>query len=537
VGSDAGMPQSDAGTGDGDAADGGIVLPPARWLAFHGRLRGENGNNLYVVDVTAAPPANPIRLNPLLPYPRSVKSFAWSPNGAHLAYIADQDTADVQELWVVDMTAAVPGPLVKAAAMPPKGNVWNMAWSPDSRRIAFSADAETDDVSELYVVDLTGPSPSAPVKLNNTLYGAQITGYKWAPDSTRIAFRLQPPSGYPGELHLVDVSGPTPTPPVKIATSGAPSNNPPYIDKYEWAPDSKSIAYDFSVVQPCDVGSCVDQEFFWVDVAGSPKLPAKIDDPTPCRGLFEWAYASDASYVAQHCRLYGKNLFLVALNSLGPPAPVQVNAPLATDAYITEWSPAPNGLQLVYEANQGVYTRGALFSVSVLSGKPGQPKKIVPEPAEGPVWSPDSRWIAYWGASDKLYAIDMSSSAAVPILLDTPPVQFGAPHVKQSFSANSAYLATLGQQALNQPVYVVDFTTGAPGRVVQLIDPIPETTPQSFKWRSDSNAIAIYGTLEVKTRWELWYSLSPTTANSAVKAHPSLTGTDSVQEYAWQPWH
>ena len=71
--------------------------------------------------------------------------------------------------------AKVNGPLVV------NGNVSWVVWSPDSSRIAYTADQDTDGVDELYVGVPDGSVP--PVKVSQTPMGGDVLGplVEWRP--------------------------------------------------------------------------------------------------------------------------------------------------------------------------------------------------------------------------------------------------------------------------------------------------------------------------------------------------------------------
>ncbi len=65
-----------------------------------------------------------------------------------------------------------------------KGSESGVAWSPDSRRIAFSGKREGDDANQIYLLDVVGGGEA--VRLTNLSTGSSDP--RWSPDGTRILF-------------------------------------------------------------------------------------------------------------------------------------------------------------------------------------------------------------------------------------------------------------------------------------------------------------------------------------------------------------
>ena len=91
--------------------------------------------------------------------------FLISPDSSRVVYRADQQTDEVYELYSVPLgggtVTKLNDPLVAG------GNVWSdFLISPDSSRVIYRADQQTDEVMELYSVPLAGGTVT---KLNDPL--------------------------------------------------------------------------------------------------------------------------------------------------------------------------------------------------------------------------------------------------------------------------------------------------------------------------------------------------------------------------------
>lgn len=121
----------------------------------------------------------------------------WSPDSHYLAVGDALDTAGVVELYVVrpdgTSTTKVSGPMI------PGGDVDLFEWSPGGTRIAWLADAEIDQVFELYCGNRDG---TGRVKVSD---GGAVAGWHWTSDGGSIVLR----SG--GLLRLSRADGTSPT--------------------------------------------------------------------------------------------------------------------------------------------------------------------------------------------------------------------------------------------------------------------------------------------------------------------------------------
>jgi len=145
----------------------------------------------------------------------------WSPDGSALALVGADG-----ELYALD---ALTGAATHVTNSPDAVEVWP-SWSPDSRRLAFSApipDAAGENF-EIFTVLLPAGEP-----LNLTEHPALDQWPAWSPDGTRIAFA----SDRGGSMDIYVMSAADGANPVRLSAMPTLDTRP------TWSPDSLSIAF------------------------------------------------------------------------------------------------------------------------------------------------------------------------------------------------------------------------------------------------------------------------------------------------------
>ena len=113
-----------------------------------------------------------------------------SPDGKWVIYALTEPAYDAKDqwsdLWIKSLTDDSPARRLTFS----KSGEGGVSWSPDSRKIAFSAKREGDEVGQLYLLDLSGGEAE---RVTNLTLGAG--GAKWSPDGQTLLFASQV---YPG---------------------------------------------------------------------------------------------------------------------------------------------------------------------------------------------------------------------------------------------------------------------------------------------------------------------------------------------------
>ena len=115
---------------------------------------------------------------------RRVGAPAPSPDGKWVAFPVTEPAYDEKEqtsdLWLVPVEGGTSAKRLTYS----KGTEGDLAWSPDSRKLAFTAKREGDEVNQIYVLDLATGGES--VRISSLSTGASAP--KWSPDGKTLLF-------------------------------------------------------------------------------------------------------------------------------------------------------------------------------------------------------------------------------------------------------------------------------------------------------------------------------------------------------------
>jgi Tol biopolymer transport system component len=164
------------------------VTPDSSQVIYLADQTVNNRVDLFLVDL--ATPGVSMTLNSSLAAGGDVSDgFTLSPDGSLLAYSADQDMNDVFELYVVAL--ATPGVSTKINRNPVSGGdvlQSGFRFSPDSSAVAYVADEDTNNLFEFFLVELASPAVS--IKLNPPLVagGDITTDFAFTPDGASLVY-------------------------------------------------------------------------------------------------------------------------------------------------------------------------------------------------------------------------------------------------------------------------------------------------------------------------------------------------------------
>jgi Tol biopolymer transport system component len=340
-----------------------------------------------------------------------VGPYALSPDLAQLAYIANQDSVDEWDLYIVDL--ANPGTSTKVN---PEGDelgifVFEFAFSPDGSQIVYNADQEgVLGQFELFLVDLDNPGVST--RLNPDLPPDRVVsnGMSFSPDGSRVLYvaDLDVPGQF--EAYLVDVA--TPGVATKVNGPFVPGGN--VIGAPKFSPDGATIVY----MADQDVDTVL--ELYAVDVS-NPGVSAKLNPPLVTDGdLCTFHFSPDSTKVG-YCADQDVDgvLDLYVVDLAVPGVSAKVNPPLVADGDVQSatFRFGPDSDFIVYRADQDVDGDNELYRVELAT--PGVSAKInEPLPPGGDVSffriNPDGLQLIYAADQDtegvaELYNVDLST--------------------------------------------------------------------------------------------------------------------------------
>lgn len=371
-------------TGVAGALSGELPLDTTSRVALRADRNTDGVDELFALPIDSS--ASPADLTPFGSN-ADVTAFAWSPNGTHLAFIADGHTDSVMELYVVDPTGAEP-PNRVSGALPGLADVSAFAWSPDGKRLAYLADAHTDGLGDLYVVGVDGAT--APVRISTAASGSTsgLTSLAWSPTSDEILARGDVDVLGRTALYVFRADGSAKTRLDTFTTSTGT------VASAVWSPTGKFVGFvstpasgtPYSLYVATPDGSMVE------DVGGS----------TPnTSGIFGWEWSPDGArlaYLGDPDGLFQIEVFVTTPTAGAEPFKASGNLTSGEAALLLAWS--PDGRQLAYVADAEV---DGAYDLYVTTAVPGAaPTRLTSglttgQAVESFTWSPDSRWIAFIG--------------------------------------------------------------------------------------------------------------------------------------------
>lgn len=193
---------------------------------------------------------------------KSSSNAKWSPDGKWIAFLSDRPgqitgtPPDKKQIYVIAADGGEARQLTKAET-----GVNSLAWSPDSERLAFSAEdpepkamkdrkekyGEYDvihadyNMVHLWTVEIPANESAALPEPKRLTEGPafSVGDFAWSPDGTRIAFSAQRDPGLismgTADIYVVTVGD---NKVKKIVGTPGPDRNP------QWSPDGKQIAYE-----------------------------------------------------------------------------------------------------------------------------------------------------------------------------------------------------------------------------------------------------------------------------------------------------
>jgi Tol biopolymer transport system component len=278
----------------------------------------------------------------------------FTPNSSRVLYAADQDTDEVMELYSAPATGGAPlklsGPLING------GNV--VAGSPQinasGTRVLYVADQNVNEVFDLYGVAAAG---GIPVKLNGTLAtGGDVsaTSARFSPDGARVIYQADQDIDNVFELYSVPSAGGS-----TVKLNGSLVFAGDVVDgTARVSPDSTHVLY----IADEDVNE--KSELYNVPITGG--TPVKLNGILPSQGDVTRAeFTPDGNRVIYLANEDSASTFeLYSVASSGG-TPTKLSGPLVDGGNVTDFQISPNGQRVVYRADADTDDVFELYSVSL----------------------------------------------------------------------------------------------------------------------------------------------------------------------------
>ncbi len=286
------------------------------------------GGDLYIQDMSTATPGPAVQLNAPTVHTSTVFAFQFSNDDRWIVFTEDGDNDVVNELYAVDISGGAPFPAqTKISGTPISGadvimddldptvtipgmiygsntpsTFGSGTFSPNGRWFCYSHDNLVDNETDLWVVDFSSGTPSAPqrVATNTRVAGADMDAFQWSMDSNWLLFTADFDNAGVDELYLADVNSLGVATQVSAEFSDPTNSNldvltgTSYYLYFSFAPDLSSIVYR------ADATTSAQNDLFFVSLAGGTPAPAVQINPTlPTGGDIDgFLYSADGRYVA-----------------------------------------------------------------------------------------------------------------------------------------------------------------------------------------------------------------------------------------------
>lgn len=472
-----------------------------------------------------------------------VVDFEVSPNGIYVAYVADQDSNDLFELYVVPVDKASDESAVKVS-LPLEGSglketaagsgKYYFAWAPDSSRVAYIADA-SDLAADLFELFSSTPDGKE-IDLISDLVGtnSDVRDFQWEPESTLIAYvadqdivgrvdlYVSPPnSNFPNRRvsPITVVNGG-----IKEVTAGSGEY------AFAWAPDSSRLAYiaDQDVVDKFELFTATPDGTSNLKISN---LPIGVGD----RDVEEFKWAPDSqriAYTANQNLANAIDLFSAPPNRSA--ASQQNSTGMAQGQGVSAFKWAPNSSRIAFISDKIVTDFFRLYSVQptnsfdiLISGGLSNTSDVTDFD-----WAPDSSRIGY--------IVDAQNFELYTTLPTWgPSTQIIGPSVVSGdvfdfeWAPNSSRIA-----------YSADYNSD---NVIELFSAAPDNSVNDkvsgdlaiggdvgvFKWAPDNSGVGYIADQDFNNEDELFASRPNGDDNTPLSGTPLIGG--DVTRFGWVP--
>ena len=278
----------------GDLSEGLLLAPPTwvpatrtLWLRASS-VEGVDAG-VFASEVVDGSPSATVRVLE----PGEADSFSVGPDGLQLGYRRETEDGNT-ELYVRSTDPKSKDPPTLFSTPAPEGfRNATVRLLPTHDAVIYAVNYPTNlipNTASLWFVDLSGDTPSAPVRIDGTTTAPnRIDREIIAPDEHAMAFWVGPDDEINGEYVWVDLSSGAPQPPERISDL---SDASAAIVRPQWSSDSRWFGYE------ADHGGAGFRSVYLVDASGSsPGAPIQIGEGISVDDVSAWVFSADAQWL------------------------------------------------------------------------------------------------------------------------------------------------------------------------------------------------------------------------------------------------
>lgn len=305
------------------------------WLSFR---RDANGApNAFVIPINPLDPDGAMQVSDLDEGDQStLGSPVFVPGDEAVWYRADRDIDQVDEIFFVDISGATPSAPVKVNdPIPPGDDLQPVRLSPGRDKLAYFVGA--DLIGDIYLVTFEGTTVSMPVEIS-TLGDREAfpANIGWSDDGTWLAYLGEHEQAGVEDLYVVDTSGAMPSAPMLVTAPGVIPDGPGVM-AYRFDPSGQWLYVIASIDEEAP-------ELYRSDLSsGMPDALQKVSADLPDGGYLPGTIilSHDATRLLYHLDAAPQTLWMVDVSGDNPGEAQLVNGPLEQDedvSYSTWWS-------------------------------------------------------------------------------------------------------------------------------------------------------------------------------------------------------
>ena len=435
-----------------------VTLSVTHTALFLSDRRLAGVNELFLTDIGAASAATPVRLNATIPAGGGVTSYAWSPDGSKVLFLATQAMGGIPELWVASLASPGTAQRVSTAGL----SVSTMVWLGVDNVVGYSS-----SIGDTYLADLSGLAPSA----SKLAVPGQGNPARLAPSPNGRSIVVTTPGTTLSDVHLVTwASGAPTTVPLSLSFPGG--------DAY-YSHDGR-----YAVIS-------ASSGAVWEDLSSA--APSAQNTGVAHGVSLSWSPSAPVLLIETGSATYEISRFDFTSGSVTTSVLAAPSLATCSSARVQPWSP---------DGKNGVFTCGAdLRAIAdVATAKVNSDFSLLPSVSSAFTsysavnWSANSQWVSVLADRDvdqrfDLYLVRWSA----PGVLHKPHANStGSGVTTSSFAPNSQSVAMVGSIApqSNAGLYLSKLpASGAPPTATLVSAPANAVVQTDINWLPGSRVI------------------------------------------------